>query len=169
MGKLGDIDITGLIKKKSGAPLGDAHELLVRSIMMRLGFEVGKVDLSSGAYDAIVAGMDGPGGKKIFLRIQVKTITDSLPLIGGVRAGVDRTYKSGVKAYKYSTEHSDLIFGIDKKSLDIYVVPTIFCSLWKTSVSKNRIKILKNNWDILLNWNKKYLDTMYRQLKNASR
>lgn len=169
MGKLQDLDITGLINKKSGAPLGDAHELLARSVMMRLGFEVGKIDLSSGAYDVIVAGMDKPSGEKIFLRIQVKTVNGSLSLKGGIRAGVDRTYKSGVKSYKYTTEHSDLIFGIDKKTFDIYVVPTQFCILWKSSVSKNKIQILKNNWDILLNWNKKYLDKLYRKLKNASR
>lgn len=167
MGKLQDIDITGLIKKKSGAPLGDAHELLVRAIMMRLGLEVGKVDLSSGAYDVIIAGMDNPKGKKLFLRLQVKTITNSLPLKGGSRAGVDRTYKSGVKTYKYTIEHSDIILGIDKKTLDIYVVPTCFCGLWGSSISKNRIQLLKNNWDILINWNKKYLNNLFRKLKAA--
>ena len=55
MGDIKDLDLTGEITKKSGAPLGDAHELFVRAIMMRLGFEVGKVDLSSGPYDLILA------------------------------------------------------------------------------------------------------------------
>jgi hypothetical protein len=169
MGKLEDVDITGLIKKKSGAPLGDAHELLVRSIMVRLGLEVGKVDLSSSAYDVIIAGTDKPNGHKIFLRIQVKTMENSLSLTGGSRAGVDRTYKSGVKTYKYSTEHSDLIFGVDRKTLDIYVVPTMFVDLWGSSISKSKIQILKNNWDILINWNEEYIEKLKEKLNSSSK
>lgn len=163
MGELFDIDVTGLIKKKSGAPLGDAHELFVRAIMMRLGLEAGKADLSGSAYDVIIGGMEKPDGKnKIFLRGQVKTMDNSLTLTGGSRGGIDRKYISGVKHYKYSIEHSDLIFGVDKNKLDIYIVPTSFSDLWGNSVSKNRIQPLKNNWDILLNWNEDYL----KELKN---
>ncbi len=143
-----------LLKSKSGAPLGDAHELFVRSIMMRLGFEVGKVDLSGSPYDVMVVAFTSPKGQKGFLRVQVKTIYGNLTLTGGSRGGIDRTYKSGVKTYKYTTEHSDLIFGVDKATLDIYVVPTMFTDLWGSSISKSKIQLLKNNWDILLNWNK---------------
>ena len=157
MGKIFDIDITGLIKAKSGAPLGDAHELFVRAIMIRLGLEAGKADLSGSAYDVIVVGRSKPDGEKKFLRVQVKTITTSLIFTAGVRGGIDREYKSDVKAYKYSTSTADLIFGVDRDELSIYIVPTMLLDLWGQSISKNKIKVLKNNWNILLNWNKEYL------------
>lgn len=160
MRKKEDIDITGLIKEKANAPLGDAHELLVRSIMMRLGIEVGKVDLSSGPYDLMIAVTDKPGGVKTLKRAQVKTVEKNLHLTAGSRGGVDRIYKSGVKTYKYTTVHNDVIFGVDKATLDIYVVPTMLCDLWGTSVSKNKITKLKNNWDILINWNEDFLSNL---------
>lgn len=154
--------LTGLIKQKSGAPLGDAHELFTRAIMMRLGLEAGKADLSGSAYDVIVVGTDKPNGHKKFLRVQVKTIVTNLTLTGGGRGGIDREYVSDVKVYKYSTEHSDLIFGVDRNNLNIYVVPTRFLDLWGKSISKN-------NWDILLNWNDEYLLPLKDQLRLASK
>ncbi len=166
MGDIKDIDLTGEIAKKSSAPLGDAHELFVRAIMMRLGFEVGKIDLSSGPYDLILAAHTRPGGEKIFLRVQIKTISESsLALSGGSRGGIDREYKSGVKSYKYSEDHNELIFGVDKGNFDIYVFPTRFALRYGTSVSKNKIEICKNNWKILMNWNEKYLKKIEKQLK----
>ena len=166
MGEIFDIDITGLIKAKHGAPLGDAHELFVRSIMTRLGLESGKVDLSSGAYDVMVLGKDKINGQKKFLRVQVKTIGTSLPLTAGGRGGIDRSYTSDVKIYKYSPDNSDLIFGVDKKNLDIYIVPTILLDLWGSSISKSKIQILKNNWEILLNWNEAYLADLKDKISN---
>lgn len=170
MGNLFDLDITGLIKKKSGAPLGDAHELFVRAIMVRLGLEAGKADLSSSPYDVITVGFVNPDGEKRILRVQVKTIGEnSLPLTGGSRSGVDREYISREKVYKQSPEHSDLVFGVDKKTLDIYVVPTSFLDMWGDSISKNKIQVLKNNWDILINWNPSYLTQLKEQIKGASK
>lgn len=163
MGKINDIDITGLIKQKSGAPLGDAHELFSRAILMRLGLEVGKVDLSSSAYDIILKVMDG-AGRKVFIRAQVKTVDQSLPLVGGVRAGIDRTYKSGVKGYKYSEKDTDLILGVDTQSLDIYVVPVGFIQNLGNSIGKGKLSGLKDNWDILLNWNQSYLTALKSKL-----
>ncbi len=167
MGELLDIDITGLIKKKSGAPLGDAHELFVRSIMMRLGLEAGKADLSGSAYDVVIVGMEKMDGLKRFLRVQVKTMDNSLTLTGGGRGGIDREYVSDVKVYKYSPENTDLIFGVDKNKLDIYVVPTSFLDLWGKSIAKSRIQILKNNWKILVNWNEPYLTELKNKLNSA--
>ena len=54
MGTIFDLDITGLIIEKHGNPKGDAHELYCRSILMRLGFEVGKADLSASSYDVFL-------------------------------------------------------------------------------------------------------------------
>lgn len=164
MGKLEDLDITGLIKQRYGAPLGDAHELFVRAILMRLGFEVGKIDTSGSPFDIIIIAFKKPNGEKLMLRAQVKTIESSLHLIAGVRGGIDREYKSNVKVYKYTESHTDLILGVDKFTLDIYVVPARFTSIWGKSVSKNKIKALKNNWEILLNWNDEYLNELKKEL-----
>lgn len=165
MGDIKDIDLTGEIARKSGAPLGDAHELFVRAVLMRLGFEVGKVDLSSGPYDLIVAAYIKPSGSKIFLRVQIKTISgSSLTLGGGSRAGIDRVYKSGIKTYKYSEDHNELILGVDKKTFDIYIFPTIFAKKYGSSVGKGKIQVCKNNWDILMNWNEDYLKKIQSQL-----
>jgi hypothetical protein len=164
LGKVKDIDVTGLIKKKSGAPLGDAHELYVRGILMRLGFEVGKVDLSSGPYDLILAAYVEPGEKKVFLKAQIKTIRGSLSLTGGSRAGIDRKYQSSVKTYKYSEKETDLILGVDRANLDVYIFPARFAQKYGKSVGKKKIEVCRNNWDVLLNWNDRYLSEIERQL-----
>lgn len=41
MGKITDLNITGLDSDKHSALLGDAHEMVVAGILTRLGFEVG--------------------------------------------------------------------------------------------------------------------------------
>lgn len=168
MGRLTDTDITGLLKQKSYAPLGQAHELLVRAIFMRLGLEVGKVDLESGPYDLIVR-VRSSSKDSMYLRVQVKTITSSLPLTAGSRGGVDREYKSSEKQYKYNLSHNDVIIGVDRETLDFYVFPTELASLFQSSVSKNKIHILKNNWDIFLNWNEELIKDLFRSFKKAGR
>jgi hypothetical protein len=131
---------------------------------MRLGLEVGKVDLSSSAYDIILRALDGHG-QKLFIKVQVKTVDKSLPLTAGSRGGVDRTYKASVKVYKYSLKDADLILGIDKQSLDIYVVPVLFTLNLGGSISKGKLSGLKDNWDILLNWNPTYLNDLKKRLR----
>lgn len=113
MGDISDINVTGLEKGKISANLGDAHEHIVAGILIRLGFDVGIVDVHGTPYDLMIVGFERPEGKKIVLRAQVKTASKNVSFIGGIRAGVDRTYKSGVKEYKYGAEHSDLILSID--------------------------------------------------------
>jgi hypothetical protein len=167
MGKLTDTDITGLLKQKSYAPLGQAHELLVRAIFMRLGLEVGKVDLESGPYDLIVR-IKNTSNDAYFLRVQVKTIKGSLPLTAGSRGGVDREYKSSEKQYKYNKNHNDIIIGVDRENFDFYVFPTMFAELYGSSVSKKKIQVLKNNWDIFTKWGEGIVQSLFRELKRAN-
>jgi len=105
-------------------------------------------------------------GKRKPLRAQVRTISKgcSIKLIGGVRGGENRYYRSGVKECKYTTEHSDLIIGVDVKTLDLYLVPTKFTERWGKSKTISTLELLKNNWDILLNWNDEYLGKLGSQL-----
>lgn len=164
MGTLYDINITKLDKGKIAANLGDAHEHIATGILIRLGFDVGIVDVHGTPYDMMIIGYENPNGKKVTLRAQVKTADNSISFIGGSRGGVDREYKSGVKTYKYTTKHSDLILGVDKSTLDIYVVPSMFLANWGGSRATSKLQPLKNNWDILLNWNNTFLKALQKTL-----
>ena len=167
MGSLTDLNVTNLEKGKYAASLGDAHELIVAGILARLGFEVGLISVKSNPYDLWVIGYEKPNGSFAPLRVQVKTVTPTnrIKFIGGVRAGTDRTYKSGVKEYKYSEKENDIIIGVKKETLDFYIIPTKYLKKWGKSKSINLIQSLKNNWDILLNWNDNFLVKLEKSLK----
>jgi len=162
VGKITDLNVVGVEEGKFAATLGEAHEYIVVGILTRLGFEVSTTALSGGAYDLVVKALETPGGNPVFLRCQIKTASPggSIGFMGGVRAGVDREYISGVKEYKYTTEHNDLIIGIDRESLDLYLIPTSLTEDWGRSKSIRRLGKLKNRWDIFLNWNDGYLEKL---------
>jgi hypothetical protein len=164
MANITDMNIVGLDKSKMAANLGDSNEHIVAAILIRLGFDVAISAVHGTPYDVLIIAYAKPNGEKVMLRAQIKTASGSVSFIGGSRGGVDRVYKSGVKTYKYGIEHSDLILGIDKDTMDIFVIPTKFISAWGTSKATNKIQILRNNWDILLNWNNAYLDALQKQL-----
>jgi hypothetical protein len=164
MGNITDINIVGMDPSKMAAYLGDSNEHVVAAILIRLGFDVSISAVHGTPYDILVVGYAHPEDGKQLLRAPVKTASGSVGFIGGSRGGVDRTYKSGVKTYKYTTEHSDLILGIDKNTMDIYVIPTRFISSWGTSRATKKMQILKNNWDVLLNWNDGYLNDLMKKL-----
>lgn len=165
MGKITDLNITGKLKGKFEALLGDAHQFIVAGILIRLGFIVSLVAAKGEPYDLIVFAYEKPGGKEIPLRCQVRASRKGVKFIAGTRGGVDRIYKPGVKKYKYTTEHNDLIIGVDMENLDLYLVPTKFISEWGESRSFSKLQPLKNNWEILLNWNEEYLNKLYRKLE----
>ncbi len=162
MGQITDINITGRL---SNGQLGDAHELLVTGILMRLGFDVSVASVKGGAYDVLIGAQRSSNSKKKFwIRGQVKTAEKSVSFVAGSRGGVNRIYKSGVKTYKYTTKHNDIIIAVDKENLDLYLIPTIFIQMWGKSKSLGKIPLLKNNWDILLNWNPGYLKKLEVEL-----
>lgn len=165
MGKLSDLNVAKMQESRFAATLGDAHEHVVLGLLIRLGLEVGKVDVSSTPYDLIVGAFTKKSdGKKVFLKAQVKTIRDSLSLKGGSRGGKDRTYKSDVKTYKYTKDQTDLMIGIDRDTLDLYIVPTLVTEKFNSSVSKSKLQIFKNNWDIFWNWNEAYLSELAKRV-----
>ena len=92
---------------------------------------------------------------------------------GGTRGGRDRAYRSSEKAlvnksYKYTMEHNDMIIGVEPDTLDLYLVPTCVTSNWGMSKSTRGLQALKNNYDILLNWNDAYLTELARDVPNAA-
>lgn len=158
MATIFDLDVTGRIKKLAGNILGDAHEHFVTAILMRLGFDVSVASVKGTPYDLLITCYEnGIGSREHIIKAQVKTCDTSIRFIGGTRGGVDREYKSGVKEYKYSEEHNDLIIGVKKDNLDIYLVPTRLLKHFGKSKSLKQLAQLKNNWEILLNWREEYL------------
>jgi hypothetical protein len=162
-----DLDITGRVSKLAGNILGTAHEHLVTAILMRLGFDVSVASIRGGPYDLLITGFkNGPESEEVNLKAQVKTCTKSISFIAGSRAGVNRIYKSGVKTYKYSEKHNDLIIGVNKFNLNLYIIPTSFIKHFGNSKSIKKLDCLKNNWTILLNWRDEFLQNLFSDISN---
>lgn len=135
---------------------GFAHEHIVVGILMKKYQNVSLVDLPLSPYDIIVVFKD-KAGKEDMIRAQVKTATKQIGFTGGARGGVDRIYKSDVKAYTQSPKTSDVIIGLhplnkNKDSFELYFVPTILINcLNQKSISLNKIEKLKNNYYLFEN------------------
>ena len=133
---------------------GFAHEHIVVGILMKKYQNVSLVDLPLSTYDIIIVRKVEDGSEDI-IRAQVKTARKSISFTGGTRGGVDRVYKSDIKRYRQSTVTSDVIIGvhpIDEKTYELYFVPTILIDyLDQDSISINKIKELKENYEILDN------------------
>jgi hypothetical protein len=166
-----DLNVTEIEDGKFSSNLGTAHELFVTGILMRLGFDVSVSGVKGGPYDLLIeVYTDGLKSNKVLKKAQVKTCGSSLKFIGGIRGGVDRDYSSGgsklliSKKYKYSETHNDIILGIQKDLLDIYIVPTQYVGHFGDSRSLKKLQPLKNNWEILKNWNINFLSKLFKTL-----
>lgn len=165
MGKVTDLNIAGVEKGKFASNQGTAHELLATSIIMRLGFDVSVSSVKGGSYDIIItAYKNGQNSETVTLKAQVKTAgKGKVSFVGGVRGGKDRAYSSAAgkvlesKRYKYTKEHNDLVIGVNPDTLDLYLIPTALVEKFGDSKSLRKLQTFKNNWDILKNWNEKYL------------
>jgi len=160
--KISDLNVAGIEPpSKFASRLGDAHQLIVAGILMRLGFYVSISLIKGEPFDMVVYAYKNPRGEQIPLRCQVKTSQTggSIRFTAGIRGGVDRTYiRPSPKEYKYTTQHNDLIIAVDKKTLDLYLIPTRFVEKWKEKTKTlPKLEPLRNNWEILLNWNDEYL------------
>lgn len=131
---------------------GFAHEHIAVGILMKKFQNVSLVDLPLSTYDIVIV-LKEKNGSEQTVRAQVKTARQNISFVGGVRGGVDRTYKSGVKQYVQSTTTSDVVIGVhprNKESYELYFVPTILIEeLGQKSISLNKINDLKNNYEIL--------------------
>ena len=133
---------------------GFAHEHIAVGILMKKYQNVSLVDLPLSPYDIIIA-LKGTDDSEDIIRAQVKTARKSVSFTGGTRGGVDREYRSGVKAYRQSTATSDVVIGvhpIDNNTFKLYFVPIILIEhLDQDSISIRRIADLKENYLILEN------------------
>lgn len=132
---------------------GFAHEHIVVGILMKKYQNVSLVDLPLSTYDIIIVRKEN--GTEDIIRVQVKTAKKSISFTGGTRGGVDREYRSGIKKYRQSTTTSDVVIGIhpiDDKTYELYFVPTILIEkLNQDSISINKVRDLKENYEILEN------------------
>lgn len=174
MGEISDLNITKAESGKFSSNLGTAHEHLVTGILMRLGFDVSVSSVKGEAYDLLITAYEtGPGSKEHIIKAQVKTARKSIGFVGGVRAGRDRAYKSTEKklvdkSYKYTEKHSDLIIGVDVESMDLYLIPTRIIKRFGKSKSLSKLALLKNYWNLLLNWSEDHLKTLEKRVIKAS-
>jgi len=163
-----DLNITETEEGKFASNLGTAHEFLVTAILMRLGFDVSVSSVKGGPYDLLITVYEeGPFSNHHIIRGAVKTAskTGDVRFTAGQRAGVNRIYVPGVKKYKYGLEHNDLVIGVDRFTLDLYLIPTRFLEKFGDTRRLTRLQPLRNNWDILLNWNEEFLDDLEKQLE----
>ena len=130
---------------------GFANELIAAGILMKRYRNVSLVDLPLSPYD-IVAVLKERDQEENIIRAQVKTASTSVSFTGGTRGGVDRTYRSDVKAYRQSTRTSDVVVGISAEELNsfsLYFVPTVLIeALNQGSISLSKISHLKNNFEM---------------------
>lgn len=130
---------------------GFAHEHITAGILMKRYKNVSLVDLPLSPYDIIIVLKEKEDEE--IIRAQVKTAKNSVSFTGGTRGGVDRSYKSGIKTYKQSTQTSDVVIGIhpvDKECFELYFVPTVFIEfLNQKSISLKKICKFKENYYIL--------------------
>jgi len=145
MEKITDLNVTGRLKGKFEALLGDAHQYIVAGILVRLGFVVSMVAVKGEPYDLLVYAFEKPGGREILLRCQTKA--------------------SSKGSVNFTQKHNDLIIGVDMRTLDLYLIPTAFLANWGNSRAFSKLQPLKNKWDVLLNWNDDYLERLRRQLE----
>lgn len=138
---------------------GFANEKIVCGLLMKKYGNVSSVDLPLSPYDIIIVNKLSDGSEDV-IRLQSKTARKSVPFTGGERGGVDRTYKSGIKTYVQSPKHSDCVVGIhfENGEPELYFIPTVLIAELKSkkgdqakSISINKIKQLKNNYEILEN------------------
>ncbi|OGO17468.1 MAG: hypothetical protein A2Z15_09525 [Chloroflexi bacterium RBG_16_50_11] len=137
---------------RKAATSGFAHEHITAGILMKRYGNVSLVNLPLSPYDIVIVQKTEHG--EDIIRAQVKTAKISISFTGGSRGGVDRKYRSGVKTYKQTTKTCDVVIGLHPydDSFDLYFVPTILIEkLGKKSISLNKVKDLKNNYEILNN------------------
>ncbi len=153
-----DLDITGRISILGDNFLKYAHKHYVIAVLMRLGFDVAISRSSSSPYDLLITAYEnGVNSTRQLLKTKVRNCAKSINFANSTERG-KRIHQSRAKDYEYDGEHNDLIIGVKKNTLDIYLVPTRFLKHFGKSKSLNQLDSLRNNWEILLNWREEYLE-----------
>ncbi|MCY4000056.1 MAG: hypothetical protein OXF84_04490 [Bacteroidetes bacterium] len=138
-----------ILGKKASAK-GFANESRLLAVLLDRGHNVSCIDLPPSIYDFVVELIEVQ-----MVRVQAKTVgkANRIQFTGGSRGRVDRQYKSNVQ----DTTTSDIVVGVKSKKtngddrVDFYFVPTLLIELiQQKSISVNKLKEWKNNWDILV-------------------
>ena len=138
---------------KLASAKGFANENRLLAALLERGYNASRVDLPHSTYDIVVERTADN-----IIRVQVKTFgtSGSVSFTGGIRGGVDREYKSGVKKYTQNTQTSDIVVGVRSKrtngdrETDFFFIPTLYIErLRQKSLSINKVPQARNNWKIL--------------------
>lgn len=140
-------------KGKLASAKGFANESRLLAALLERGYNASRVDLPHSTYDIVVE-----KSTHDIIRVQVKTISPSgsISFTGGVRGGIDRSYKSGIKTYTQNIQTSDIVVGVQStrtngdSEINFYFVPTLYIEyINQKSISIAKIPMAKNNWEIL--------------------
>ena len=140
-------------KGKLDSAKGFANESRLLAALLERGFNASRVDLPHSTYDIVVE-----TSTHDIIRVQVKTVGQegSVSFTGGIRGGVDRSYKSDVKSYVQNTQTSDIVVGVQSlanngdKEINFYFIPTLYIErIAQKSLSVRKIPQAKNDWKIL--------------------
>lgn len=140
-------------KGRLASAKGFANENRLLAALLERGYNASRVDLPHSTYDIVVE-----SAPHDIIRVQVKTVgsSGSVSFVGGIRGGVDRKYKSGIKKYIQNTKTSDIVVGVQSdtdngdKQVNFYFVPTLYIEkLGQQSLSINKMPQVKNKWEVL--------------------
>ena len=140
-------------KGKLASAKGFANESRLLAALLERGYNASRVDLPHSTYDLVLE-LDAAN----IIRLQVKTVggSGSVSFSGGLRGGVDRSYKSDVKAYVQNTKTSDVVVGVRSikvngdTDIDFFIIPTLYIErLGQKSISVNKVPQTRNNWHLL--------------------
>lgn len=146
MSTIFDLDITGIVSKRGGNILDKAHEYFVIAILMKLGFDVAISRSSSSPYDLLITAYEkGMNSTRQFLKTKIKTCAKRIN-------------------FDANNSQNDLIIRVVKNTLDLYLVPSMFLRDLRRSKSLNKLDCFKNNWNVLLNWRKVYLNRLLQEI-----
>jgi hypothetical protein len=155
-----------LNKSKLAAIRGKANEIIVLGILLPHypNTMLSPHELSS--HD-----MSIPISRSLSVRAQIKTSPKSISFTGGIRAGIDKTYKSSLKEYTYSADILDLVIGIKENSIGnyaLYFVPTkVIDKLGQKSISVNKVLFTENDFEVIERCTEdKYCDEFLKKINS---
>jgi len=160
-----------LDKSKRDAIRGKANEIIALGILLPDFPDAMLSTHEQSSYDMLI-----PLSRNVVVRAQIKTSTNSISFTGGTRAGVDKTYKSSVKEYIYSSKILDLVIGVKQEenslgNYDLYFVPTkVIDKLGQKSISVNKVEFTKNHLAVITHCtDDKYCDYFLGKIKERQK
>jgi len=123
---------------------GYLGSLIVEQKLIRNGLNVFKPVIENGKVDMIIE------KDNKYLRIQIKTVT--VEKRNGYKSVPMRKMthnKTEHKTHLYTAEEIDYFVGVDLETEDVYMIPISFSQNYTSSISINKLKEYKNNFNLM--------------------